>query len=138
MMVDGNRTGVKKMMRRAATMVLVFLVLLISFYAFTDAIAQTRIKVHMFRDDNQNGVQNSGETGVSNWYVQLHLGSGCRSPIAETRTNGDGDAVFIVNPGSYSVGVEFVMGWAFSSGMCQDVEIDRDSVTVFFGNFRIQ
>jgi len=126
------------MMHRTVTMVLVFFLLLISFYAFTDARSQTRIKVHMFRDDNQNGIQDSDESDFCNWYVQLHLGPGCRSPIAKTMTNADGDAVIIVNPGSYSVGVGFVMGWASTPTMCQDVEIERGSVTVFFGNFRIQ
>jgi len=123
------------MIRQVVTMVLIFFVLLIS---FTAAIAQTRIKVHKFRDDSQNGVQDSGESGLSNWSMKLYFGPGCRSLIAETKTNADGDAVFIVNPGSYSVGEGFVLGWASTAGMCQDVEIDRGSVTVFFGNFWIQ
>jgi len=126
------------MMHRVVMMVLVFFVLLISSYAFTNAIAQTKIRAHKFRDDNQNGVQDSGESGLCRWSMKLYLGPGCRSPIAETKTNADGDAVFIVNPGSYSVGEGFVMGWASTAVTCQDVEINRGSVTVFFGNFWIQ
>lgn len=125
-------------MRPVVTMILAFFVLSVSLQAFTAAVAQTSITAHKFKDDNRNGNQDADEDSLSDWPMALFSGPGCRSLIGEAATDGDGNAVFSVDSGSYSVGERFQPGWECTTGRCQDIEIDQDSITVFFGNYWVE
>jgi len=114
------------------------LFVLIFFGASLQAFCQTTITAHKFKDDDRDGTQDDGEDSLSNWPMALFSGFGCSNMIAESTTDIDGDAVFEVDPGSYSVGERYRPGWEATTDRCQNLEIDQDSITVSFGNFWIQ
>lgn len=120
------------MRRITYTVVLLFVFMFLA----TEAFGQLTITCHKFKDDNRNGVQDSNENSYPDWAFGLFSGPDCRSLITELSTDGNGNAVFDVNPGSYSVGEQFEGDYeSTTGGRCQDVDIDQNSVTVFFGNY---
>lgn len=120
------------MHRIICPVVLSFLLL----FSATQSLAQLTITCHKFQDNNRNGVQDSNENSYPGWALGLFSGPDCRSLITELSTDGNGNAVFDVNPGSYSVGERLEGDYeSTTGGRCQNVDIDQDSVTVIFGNY---
>lgn len=117
----------------------VLLLVMVSVFLFSSAIqalAQPTITCHKFQDDNRNGVQDSNENSYAGWPFGIFSGPGCNSLITELSTDGNGNAIFNVEPGSYSVGERSEGDYeSTTGGRCQDVTVEQDSVTVFFGNY---
>ena len=113
---------------RTAIIILIGFIFLISFQELTEAVSHTTITVHKFKDDNRNGVQDSGENSLSNWAMVLFSGPGCRSILAEDRTDGNGNGVFGESPGTFSVGERFQQGRECTTGRCQHITVHHHPV----------
>lgn len=86
-----------------------------------------------FKDDNRNGIQDSGEERVDDWTMTL-TGNGVNRNID---TNNNGEAVFEnLVPGTYTVREESRTGWTNVTPVSREVVITNANQTVNFANYR--
>jgi uncharacterized repeat protein (TIGR01451 family) len=85
----------------------------------------------VWRDNNNNGLQDSGEPGVSGVTVRLYDGSG--TLVSTTTTNASGSYLFSdLRPGDYYVVVTLPAGYMFSAqdvGANNAIDSDVDTTT---------
>lgn len=102
---------------------------------------QGRIRGTRYRDTNGNGRQDSGETGVANGtvYIDANNNNSLDSGEVSTTTDADGNYVFELTVGTYTVrplasaGVAFSEPLTASKSYTVNVEIGREATGRSFG-----
>lgn len=91
------------------------------------------LRVHKFIDANQNGRQDRGERPQANVAFTANNGQGTRT----LRTNASGDLVYTNMPGGrWSVREWVPSGWTPTTPTTQYVTLNRNNITLYFGNFQ--
>ena len=90
----------------------------------------------VFYDTNRNGIQDGGEGGVSNVYVELFNNSSCSgSSTSNTSTNGSGDYLFTGLPASsYCVKFTYPNGYSLTSANQGGNDSADSDATALSGN----
>lgn len=94
---------------------------------------------YKFNDANGNKTKDSGESGISNWVMNLKGYDTCTKKLVSrtTMTNNTGYYKFgTVNPGTYIVYEDFVLGWLPTMSAAYTVTIPSTSTSIKrdFGN----
>lgn len=83
------------------------------------------LEVRKFRDDNQNGVWDSGEPEISNWKVYIN-GQEYRTPVIGLQ----------LEPDTYTVTEENRSGWIAGTGISRTVTLEKgEHQVILFGNY---
>ncbi|MFP4394324.1 MAG: Ig-like domain-containing protein, partial [Anaerolineales bacterium] len=92
------------------------------------------IIVTSFNDHNMNGVRDQGEPFLSSRQIVLYQDE---TPVAGPRdTNENGQVTFEGLYGDYTVRQYEKNGWYATTSLLQDVTVDNDVLTVYFGQIK--
>ncbi|MDA0658164.1 MAG: Ig-like domain-containing protein [Planctomycetota bacterium] len=106
---------------------------------------QGRIRGARYRDTNGNSRQDSGETGVANSviYIDSNNNNVLDAGEVSTATDANGNYVFELNPGTYTVRAQASAGFVFTEPLATsksytvNVEIGREAIGRSFGESTI-
>jgi protocatechuate 3,4-dioxygenase beta subunit len=99
---------------------------------------QATISGQVFNDQNGNGTQDSGDSGLASWTVQLLDKSG--TVLTSTTTDGNGDFSFAgLSPGSYTVREVTQTGFAetTNNSIAVTAQSGQNITGIAFGNFEL-
>ncbi|MBN1234539.1 MAG: VWA domain-containing protein [Methanotrichaceae archaeon] len=96
--------------------------------------------IFKFHDENRNSVYEPGENGLANWTFEIR-GPGINQDNPDRVVTDESGYAFYKFPelGIYNITEMEKDGWVSTTGISQDVKVDRCSQTqnVFFGNDRV-
>ncbi len=91
-----------------------------------------QVTVQKFNDKNGNGVQNTGEELLPNWFFTVKQGD---TVVTSGFTNNNGQIVFNLLPGAYTITETAQSCWISTTGISQNFTVSEDQpVTRLFGN----